>query len=157
MKLILLTLLITLSLGCQEEHAHDHDHDHDHDHGHGHAHDAPNGGVLVDVENEFCHLEFLVDPLNGRLQMHAMRFHPSEEPVKFFMEQVEATAKIGEEEKAFTFSPTQLDGETPATEATSLYTAQIDWLKDTPEFDVTLKELQIENRKLQNITFKFSN
>ena len=78
MKLILLTLLITLSLGCQKEHAHDHDHDHDHDHGHGHGHthDAPNGGVLVDVENEFCHLEFLVDPLNGRLQMHAMRFHP---------------------------------------------------------------------------------
>ena len=99
MKSILLTLLITLSLGCQKEHAHDHDHDHDHDHGEGHAHshDAPNGGVLVDVENEFCHLEFLVDPLNGRLQMHAMRFHPSEEPLKFFMEQVEATAKIGEE------------------------------------------------------------
>ena len=61
MKLILLTLLITLSLGCQKEHAHDHDHDHDHGHGHGHTHDAPNGGVLVDVENEFCHLEFLVD------------------------------------------------------------------------------------------------
>ena len=158
MKSILLTLLITLSLGCQKEHAHDHDHDHDHDHGEGHAHshDAPNGGVLVDVENEFCHLEFLVDPLNGRLQMHAMRFHPSEEPLKFFMEQVEATAKIGEEEKAFIFSPTQLDGETPATEATSLYTAQIDWLKDTPEFDVTLKELQIEDRNLQNITFKFT-
>ena len=110
----------------------------------------------MDVENEFCHLEFLVDPLNGRLQMHAMRFHPSEEPLKFFMEQVEATAKIGEEEKAFIFSPTQLDGEAPATEATSLYTAQIDWLKDTPEFDVTLKELEIENRKLQNITFKFT-
>ena len=110
----------------------------------------------MDVENEFCHLEFLVDPLNGRLQMHAMRFHPSEGPLKFFMEQVEATAKIGEEEKAFIFSPTQLDGEAPATEATSLYTAQIDWLKDTPEFDVTLKELQIEDRKLQNITFKFT-
>ena len=157
MKLILLTLLITLFLGCQKEHAHDHGHGHGHGHGHAHTHDAPNGGVLVDVENEFCHLEFLVDPLNGRLQMHAMRFHPSEEPLKFFMEQVEATAKIGEEEKAFTFNPTQLDGETPATEATSLYTAQIDWLKDTPEFDVTLKELQIEDRKLQNITFKFSN
>ena len=158
MKLILLTLLIALSLGCKKEHdhEHDHDHDHDHDHGHAHSHEAPNGGVLVNVEKEFCHLEFLVDPLNGRLQMHAMRFHPSEGPLKFFMEQVEATAKIGEEEKAFIFSPTQLDGEAPATEPTSLYTAQIDWLKDTPEFDVTLKELQIEDRNLQNITFKFS-
>ena len=74
----------------------------------------------MDVENEFCHLEFLVDPLNGRLQMHAMRFHPSEEPLKFFMEQVEATAKIGEEEKAFIFN-TQLDGEALTTEAASLY------------------------------------
>lgn len=158
MKLILLTLLIALSLGCQKEHdhEHDHDHEHEHDHDHDHSHEAPNGGVLVNVENEFCHLEFLVDPLNGRLQMHAMRFHPSEGPLKFFMEQVEATAKIGEEEKAFIFSPTQLDGEAPATEPTSLYTAQIDWLKDTPEFDVTLKELQIEDRNLQNITFKFT-
>ena len=154
MKLFLPIILTALVLGCRHEHAHDHGHHH---HGAaGHSHEAPHGGVMVDVENEFCHLEFVIDPGNGRLQMHALRFHPREEPVKFFMEQVEASAKIGDEEKAFVFRPTQADGETPATEATSLYTAELDWLKDTPAFDGTLQQLEIEGRTLRNITFKFA-
>tara|TARA_B100001939_G_scaffold330574_1_gene327840 strand:+ start:147 stop:626 length:480 start_codon:yes stop_codon:yes gene_type:complete len=156
MKLFLPLLLTVLALGCRHEHAHDHDHGHHHHGVEGHSHAAPHGGVMVDVENEFCHLEFVIDPGNGRLQMHALRFHPREEPVKFFMEQVEATAKIGDEEKAFVFRPTQADGETPATEATSLYTAELDWLKETPAFDGTVKQLEIEGRSLQNITFKFA-
>lgn len=160
MKLILpiLTILLAgLSISCGHNHDHDHEHGHHHHGGpHVHSHEAPHGGVLVDVANEFCHLEFVIDPGNGRLQMHAMRFHPREAPVQFFMEQVEATAKIGEEEKIILFRPTQPDGETPATEATSLYTAELDWLKETPAFDGTIKELLIEQRTLQNITFKFT-
>jgi len=147
-------IILLAALGC----GHDHDH-HGHNHNHGgdgHGHKAPHGGVLVNVENEFCHLEFVIEPGTTRLQLHAMRFHPREAPLKFFMEQIEATATVNGEEKQFAFKPTQLDGTTATTEPTSLYVAELDWLKDTATFEGTLTELKIEGKILTKITFNFA-
>ena len=90
MRNIILIITATLCIGCDDGHNHDHDHDH-HNREDIHGHKAPHGGMLVNVENEFCHLEFVREPGVKRLQMHAMRFHPSEGPVKFYVEKVEAT------------------------------------------------------------------
>ena len=149
-------LLLVAALGCGDSHNHEHPvHNHGEDDAHGHK--APHGGVLVNVENEFCHLEFVIEPGTTRLQLHAMRFHPREAPVKFFMEQIEATAKVGEAEKTIVFKPTELDGVTPTAQPTSIYVAEIDWLKeDTPTFTATLTELKIEDKTFTKITFKFS-
>ncbi len=157
MKNCLSALLVTLVLGCGHDHNHDHHgHNHNHNHGDGHGHEAPHGGVLVNVENEFCHLEFVIEPGTTRLQMHAMRFHPREAPLKFFMAQIEATATVNGEEKPFVFKPTQLDGTTSTTEPTSLYVADADWIKDTATFKCTLTELNIEGKTLTKITFHFA-
>jgi len=150
-------LLLAAALGCGESHNDDHDgHNHNHNEGDAHGHKAPHGGKLVNVENEFCHLEFVLEPGTTRLQLHAMRFHPHEVPVKFFMEQIEATAKVGEAEKTIVFKPTELDGVTPTVQPTSVYVAEIDWLKDTPTFTGTLKQLKIEGKTLTKITFLFA-
>ena len=151
-------LLLVAALGCGDSHNDDHDgHNHNHNEGDAHGHKAPHGGVLVNVENEFCHLEFVIEPGTTRLQLHAMRFHPREAPVKFFMEQIEATAKVGEAEKTIVFKPTELDGVTPTAQPTSIYVAEIDWLKeDTPTFTGTITELKIEDKTFTKITFKFS-
>ena len=74
MKTILPLLTLLLALGCGHD---QHDHDHHH-HGDGHGHAAPHGGVLVNVQNEFCHLEFVREPDSQLLQLHVMRFHPKE-------------------------------------------------------------------------------
>lgn len=56
---------------------HDHDH-HDHEHKpstenhHGHHHEAPHGGTLVVLGNEFAHLEFVLDSQTGLLQVYAL-------------------------------------------------------------------------------------
>ena len=148
-------LFAALGMGCGGGHDHDHDHHH-HDHGEdAHGHKAPHGGVLVDVEGEFCHLEFVKDPVAKRLQMHVMRFHPKEGPVTFFAEKVEANAEVGDQNKTLVFRPTELDGVTATQKPTSLYVAPIDWLEDGVSFEATLEEFSIEGRKLENITFKF--
>ncbi|MDE2680472.1 MAG: hypothetical protein OSB29_03805, partial [Verrucomicrobiota bacterium] len=155
MKNFFSILLLAIALGCGDSHNHDHD-GHNHNEGDAHGHKAPHGGVLVNVENEFCHLEFVLEPDTTRLQLHAMRFHPREEPVKFFMKKIEATAQVGEAEKTIIFKPTELDGVTPTDQPTSVYVAEIDWLKDTPTFAGTLTELIIEDKTLTKITFHFA-
>ena len=151
MRNIILIITATLWLGCGEGH----DHDHDHNDAHVHGHKAPHGGVLVNIENEFCHLEFVREPGSKSLQMHVMRFHPSEGPVKFYAEKVEASARVGDQNKTLVFKPTELDGITTTQAPTSLYVAQIDWFKEGTSFEATLGEFLIEGKKLQNITFKF--
>ena len=151
MRNIILIITATLWLGCGEGH----DHDHDHNDAHVHGHKAPHGGVLVNIENEFCHLEFVREPGGKRLQMHAMRFHPKEGPVNFYAEKVKASAEVGDQNKTLVFKPTELDGITMTQEPTSLYVAQIDWFEEGTSFEATLSEFSIEGKKLQNITFKF--
>ena len=153
MKNFFSILLLAAALGCGDSHDHDHE---GHNHGDAHGHQAPHGGVLVNVENEFCHLEFVLEPGTTRLQMHAMRFHPREAPVKFFMKKIEATAKVGNEEKPITFKPTKQDGVTATDQPTSVYVAEIDWLNDIPTFTGTLTELKIEGKTFTKITFKFA-
>jgi hypothetical protein len=155
MKNFFSILLLVAALGCDDSHNDDHDgHNHNHNEGDAHGHKAPHGGVLVNVENEFCHLEFVIEPGTTRLQMHALRFHPREAPVKFFMEKIEATAKVGNDEKTFTFKPTKQDGVTVTDQPTSVYVAKVDWLAQTPTFTGTLTELKIEGKTFTKITFK---
>jgi hypothetical protein len=155
-KKIITVLMLVFAAGCGGERGHDHDHEHHHHHsGDGHGHKAPHGGVLVNVENEFCHLEFLREPGTKRLQMHVMRFHPKEGPVAFFTEKVEAKAQVGGQNKTLVFLPTELDGVTATQKPTSLYVAQVDWIEEGTSFEVTLGEFSIEGKKLRDITFKF--
>ena len=152
MKTILPLLTLLLALGCGHDH---HDHDHHH-HGDGHGHAAPHGGVLVNVQNEFCHLEFVREPDSQLLQLHVMRFHPKEGPLKIAMPQIEVSAVTATATNAIVFQPTEQDGVTATTNATSLYVAEVDWLKDDTTFDGTVKELKVEDKTITKITFKFS-
>ena len=143
--------LIAAAFGCGGGNDHDHDH-----HGDGHGHKAPHGGVLVNVQDEFCHIEFVREPDSNRLQLHLMRFHPKEGPLKITMPQIEVSAVTGGETKAIVFKPTELDGVTATTEPTSLYVAEVDWLKAAGSFDGTVTELKIEGKTIREITFKFT-
>lgn len=151
-KKVITGLILGFVLGCGGGH----DHDHDHDHGGGsHGHEAPHGGILVNVDNEFCHLEFLREPGTKRLLMHAMRFHP-EGVLKFYNEKISVTAKLGEEIKSFELLPMELDGVTATKEPTSLYVAEIDWLNDGVVFRGNLGDITIEGKTLKNISFQYS-
>ena len=144
-------IFVTAALGCGGGH----DHEHDHNHGDGHGHKAPHGGVLVNVGDEFCHLEFVQEPESNRLQLHVMRFHP-EGPLKISMAQIEVGATTGGEEKAIVFNPVELDGITATDHPTSLYMAEVDWLENAPNFNGTVKKLTIEGKIFPEIAFQFT-
>ena len=127
-----------------------------HDHGDGHGHKAPHGGVLVNVGDEFCHLEFVQEPESNRLQLHVMRFHPKEGPLKISMAQIEVGATTGGEEKAIVFKPVELDGITATDHPTSLYMAEVDWLENALNFNGTVKKLTIEGKLFLEIAFQFA-
>ena len=127
-----------------------------HDHEHGHGHQAPHGGVLVNVGDEFCHLEFVQEPESNRLQLHVMRFHPKEGPLKISMAQIEVGATTGGEEKAIVFKPVELDGITATDHPTSLYMAEVDWLENALNFNGTVKKLTIEGKLFLEIAFQFA-
>ena len=143
-------IFVAAALGCGG------DHDHAHNHGDGHGHKAPHGGVLVDVGDEFCHLEFVQEPESNRLQLHVMRFHPKEGPLKISMAQIEVGATTGGEEKAIVFKPVELDGITATDHPTSLYMAEVDWLENAPNFNGTVKKLTIEGKLFLEIAFQFA-
>ncbi|MDP7010683.1 MAG: hypothetical protein QF685_04830 [Verrucomicrobiota bacterium] len=142
--------LVIAALGCGGGH------DHNHNGGNGHGHKAPHGGVLVNVGDEFCHLEFVREPESNRLQLHVMRFHPKEGLLKIPMEQIEISAKVGDEEKVIILKPVELDGITATDQPTSLYVAEVDWLKNAANFDGTVKELKIEGKIFSEIAFQFT-
>ena len=149
-------IFVATALGCGGGHDHEHGHNHDHNHGDSHGHQAPHGGVLVNVGDEFCHLEFVQEPESNRLQLHVMRFHPKEMPVKFVMKQIEVSAKVGDEEKTVVFKPVELDGITATDQPTSLYMAEVDWLKKAADFNGTVRELKIEGKIFSKIAFQFT-
>ena len=155
-KNLISVTIVGFGLGCADSHNHDnHEHNH-HGHGEGHTHKAPHGGTMVNVDNEFCHLEFVQDPLTKRLQMHVMRFHPKEGPVKFFAKEIRANTMVDGEKKSLVFKPTELDGETQTEKDTSIYVAGAEWLKPNITYDISLDSLTLEGKTFHGISFKFT-
>jgi preprotein translocase subunit SecG len=83
---------LVLIIGCGSDHSHEkakagdtHGHEHDkkdnkkeakhedkHDHDHGHEHEAPNGGALVELGEEFAHLELVNDATNNKITCYVL-------------------------------------------------------------------------------------
>ena len=72
------------------------------------------------------------------------------------MEQIEVSAKVGDEEKVIIFKPVELDGITATDHPTSLYMAEVDWLKNAADFNGTVKKLTIEGKVFSEIAFQFT-
>ena len=160
MNPIAITVLVTgLALGCGNHHDHDHNgHSHGHDHDDdGHAHEAPNGGKMVELGEDACYLEFLMDESNAtRMTLLAHEFHPQEAYVKLPMAQIEVVAKVGDKERKLMFKPVvdALLGNN-ATHS-SEYEATADWLKDTTTFKGRIVHLDFPGGVTHNKPFQFS-
>ena len=157
MKNIAITVLVTgLTLGCGNHHDHKHD-GHHHDDDEGHAHEAPNGGVLVELSDDACYLEFLLDESNAtRMTILAHEFHPHVTYVKLSMTQIEVVAKVDGKERNLVFNP--VVNTTLGNNAThsSEYEATADWLKDTPTFKGRIVHLDFPGGVTHNKPFQFS-
>ena len=72
------------------------------------------------------------------------------------MAQIEVGVTASGEKKAIVFKPVELDGITATDHPTSLYMAEVDWLKNAADFNGTVKKLTIESKIFSEIAFQFT-
>jgi hypothetical protein len=117
-----------------------------------HEHSAPHGGALVELGEEFAHIEIVLDAVTGALTAYALdgeaeksvRVKQSE--IEIAIENPSVTIKLGGVSNALT-------GET--TDATSEFLGQSDRLKGATDFDGVIKMISIKGKQFKDVEFNF--
>lgn len=152
MKIIWISILITLLAVLDNAKA---------DEGH-HKHTAPHGGTLVVLVEEFAHLELVLDVNEGKLTAYILDGE-GENPVRIQQEEIELEIRIENPHRnkmdKFTFplklsaSANVLTGETAGD--TSEFTGQSDYLKGVTNFNAVLPIITIKGNEFKNTAFNF--
>lgn len=128
---------------------------HDHDgHGHHHEHTPPHGGTAVVLGEEAAHIELVLDPAAGRLRAYVL-----DGELENFIRVKDAALALavreatGERALILAAVADPATGETAGD--TSLFEAAADWLKTTPRFEATLREITVRGATYRDVTFKF--
>ncbi len=118
-----------------------------------HEHLAPHGGTLIVFDEEYAHLEIVVNQANGEITAYALDGE-AEKSVPLAQETIEI-----EVEKPQKFQikleavENSLTGETRG--ATSEFRANAPQLKDLKEFDAKVNSITIRGREFKNVHFNF--
>jgi len=127
-----------------------------------HEHHAPHEGTLIELGEEFAHLELVLDPVTGTLTGYTLDGE-AENPVR--IEQGDMEIRIadiktqggGESKITYTFKleavPNVLTGETVGD--TSEFTVRSDKLKDAQRFDGVISAINIKGQSFKDVTFRF--
>jgi hypothetical protein len=115
-------------------------------------HSAPHGGALVELGEEFAHVELVLDAVTGTLTAYALDGE-AEKSVRVKQSEIEiavnnpaSTIKLGGVSNALT-------GET--TSDTSEFLGQSDRLKGAIDFDGVIKTITIKGKPFKDVAFTF--
>jgi hypothetical protein len=118
----------------------------------GHEHSAPHGGALVELGEEFAHVEIVLEVTTGKLTAYALDGE-AEKSVRVKQSEIEiavknpaVTVKLGGVVNALT-------GETSGD--TSEFSGQSDRLKGATDFDGVIKTVSIKGRQFKDVAFDF--
>jgi hypothetical protein len=117
-----------------------------------HEHSAPHGGALIELGEEFAHVEIVLDASTGRLTAYALdgeaeksiRIKQSE--IEIAVENPAATIKLSGVANALT-------GETA--DDTSEFSGQSEKLKGATDFDGVIKTISIKGKEFKDVAFNF--
>ena len=157
--------------GCGHDHDHGHSHDHgdhdhshegDHDHahegedgGHGHHHEAPRGGALVVLGEEFAHLELILDGETGGLNLWVLDAHAAE-AVRIEASELELTVTLeGGEAETVTLAAQEstLTGEKVGD--SSEFRGTWEALVGVEAFQASLKSISIKGSTFEAVSFSY--
>jgi hypothetical protein len=117
-----------------------------------HEHSAPHGGALIELGEEFAHVEIVLDATTGMLTAYALDGE-AEKPVRIKQTEIEVavenpaiTIKLGGIANALT-------GETAGD--TSEFSGQSDGLKGAAAFDGIIKTISIKSKQFKDVAFNF--
>jgi hypothetical protein len=122
----------------------------------GHAHEAPHGGSLIELGDEFAHLELLLDTATGRLTAYALDGE-AERPVRLAQSSIVMTLTLPDAPSPIgvTLAPVEsaLTGEKAGD--TSQFAAVVAELKDRKAFRGTVAALAIRGQSFSRVEFSF--
>jgi len=117
-----------------------------------HEHSAPHGGTLVELGEEFAHLEIVLDAASGKLTAYALDGE-AEKAVRLKQPDIEVAIKTPAEAIKLGGVANSLTGETASD--TSEFSGQSDKLKGAGKFDGVIKTISIKGKQFNNVAFNF--
>lgn len=132
-----------------------HNDDDDDDHG-GHEHDAPHGGALVELGNEFAHLEIVLDAGLGQLTVYVLDGEAST-GVRLRTSSLRPTIQLPSSaapfELALSAVANALTGETA--EESSVYIGQDDRLKGVSRFTGKVPSITVRGQTFSDVAISY--
>jgi hypothetical protein len=121
---------------------------HDHHQGH-HHHEAPNGGVLIELGEEFAHLEFVSDTANNKITCYV--FNGSlDSGLKAQQNSIIAEIKGKDESHNVIFTPTISELANNTAESSSQFEADYKFEKGVL-VKLNIKKIILKNKIFENI------
>jgi hypothetical protein len=121
----------------------------------GHEHAAPHGGTLVELGEEFAHVELVLDSSTGTLTAYALDGE-AERAVRLAQPAIEVSfVTPGRSRTQVTLSGVSnpLTGETDAD--TSQFRAMVPALKGVTEFEGAIKAVAVRGQRFQDVSFRY--
>jgi hypothetical protein len=121
---------------------------------HKHEHHPPHGGTPLKIGDEVYHIELVLDPDQGLLSAYVL-----DGEMESFIRCAELSWRVsaktagGDRELVFKPIANSATGETEGD--SSLFQAQADWLKNTPEFGAMLRSITIRGTTFKDVAFNF--
>jgi len=121
-----------------------------------HKHSAPHDGTLVELGEEFAHLELLLDPVSGRLTAYSLDGE-AEGAVALTQRQLELTlasvdGKPSSVRATLSGVANELSGET--VERTSVFAGIVEPLRSATRFAGTVSRVETKGQVFQAVAFE---
>ncbi|MCG3205806.1 MAG: hypothetical protein KCHDKBKB_02529 [Elusimicrobia bacterium] len=117
---------------------------------HEHEHKAPHGGTLVELGEEFAHIELVLDQATGQLTAYALDGE-AENSVRLSQKEIELT--IGPVTIKLLAMDNPLTGEKIGD--TSEFRSRLGALKAQNQFTGTIKKIQIKGQSFESVPVNF--
>ncbi len=117
-----------------------------------HEHSAPHGGALVELGEEFAHVEIVLDAATGKLAAYALDGE-AEKSVRVKQSEIEIDVKNPAVTIKLGGVANTLTGETAGD--TSEFSALSDRLKGATNFDGVIKTISIKGKQFKDVEFNF--
>lgn len=111
-----------------------------------HAHQAPHGGTLVELGEEFAHVELVIESATGKVTAYVLDGE-AERPIRVEQKEIVLQGKVTLQAVG---SP--LTGEKPGD--TSQFEGQSDALKGAKELDGTIVRIVVKGRELRDVPLR---
>ncbi|MGQ0614470.1 MAG: hypothetical protein ACT4PV_12110 [Planctomycetaceae bacterium] len=150
-------VVAALLAACGEKHEegggdHDHDHDAHRADGRGHDHDAPHGGAIVVLGDEFAHIEILADAVAGRLTLYLLDGH-AQKGVRSADEKIRCTIRPAGFVIELLPATRPTTGEKPGD--ASEFSTSDDRLKGLTRFTAVLERVVVKGKPFEDVEIPY--